>query len=159
MVKHYNTTLAERAGRVFNTKGVDQFSDDVSPNLVPVVPILPVTRIVRSTSSAATGTAVIYTTPVDKDFYLTGFSYQMMCDGSADLTGYNLNVFIDGVQLNVAQVRKITLHAFSDNIQHDFAIPIKIDRGKAISISQTFSVGNSTHAGCIYGYTEEVTRT
>lgn len=159
MVKHYNTSLAERAGRVFNTKGIDQFSDDVSSNLVAVVPVLPVTRIVRSNSRPTTGASTIFTTPTSKDFYLTGAMLTVAADAACDTTEQWLSVVIEGVTYRLLSVQKLTLTAVQEVVPMTFNPPIKVDRGVAISINQSFTVGAAQIGATIYGYTEEVTRT
>lgn len=158
MTKHYNPSIVERLNRIFRPKAGDQFSDEIQ-GPVAVIPVEPVARIVRSTSSAATGPTTVYTTPSDKDFYLTGFTFQAFCDAVADSSGYNMELVIDGATRNIAQVRKPSLTAGSFTQTHDFSKPLKIDRGTTIIIRQTFSVGASTQAGIIYGYTEEVIST
>jgi len=147
-VKHYNPSISERAARIFATKG-DALSDDVMPNIQPVITLTPVARILKSA-----GSGTLYTTPSDKDFYLTGFSASFSKAVTDTGTSLTLTCFTEGVSVPLIRLAGVTLTVERDTVAVDLSIPIKVDRGTAIAsgASGTFS----STAFCIRGYTEEV---
>jgi hypothetical protein len=159
MTKHYNPSLVERTNRIFRPKAGDQFSDNVSPNLVPVITVDPIVRIVRNGNTSSTGTFTVYTTPSDKDFYLTAIELTMAKDVTCDAaTGsVGMNITVDGVSVAVVTIAFITLTAQTSTVVVPFTFPIKVDRGTTITGSVTFTAGAMRRSCCIYGYTEEVT--
>lgn len=150
MVKHYNPSIVQDAQRIFNTK-TNNISDEVG-DIIPVVPVLPVCRIVRSSASGT-----VYTTPSDKDFYLTGFSMSFSKDVAATGSVMTLSAIIDGVSQVLHRFAAITLTAERDSIAIDLSFPIKIDRGTNITIGLTGTFNSAPAA--IRGYTQETTAT
>lgn len=151
MTKHYNTSIAERAGRILNSKGIDQLGDEVT-GPVAVIPIVPACLIVKSATSATT----VYTVPTDKDFYLVAAHLsgaKVVGDAGASITLFGT---VQGVAVNILAIAGITLTADAQTTALSFPIPIKMDRGTIISIS---GAGFTTIRGGIVGYTEETTRT
>ncbi len=160
-MRHYNPSITERLFRIFRPKAGDQFSDEVSPNLVAVVPITPVCRIIKAAGSSATGTMNVWTTPTDKDFYLTGANLSMVKDAANDMATGNVSlaVFVDGVAVNPIGIALLTLTAQNQTVQANFSIPIKLDRGSVISVGATYAAGAMRRFVTINGYTEEVITT
>lgn len=157
MVKHYNTSIAEDAARILNSKQGQFLGDDVT-GPVAVIPIQRFCNIVRAGSSAATGAVTVYTTPSDKDFYLVGATLQIQENATSDNTSTSLRCFIDGVLQNLINIRKLTTTATTDSEVLMLPIPIKVDRNTVISISNSFTVGSATKAASIIGYTVETTK-
>lgn len=158
MTRHYNPSIVERATRILNSKQGDYLPDEVS-GPVATISLEPVVRIVRNTSRTTTGNSTIYTTPADKDFYLTGLYLSACADATNDGVLYNIQVTIDGVSQRIASLVKQTTTAFAGNMPMQFVKPIKVDRNTAITVGQSFTAGTSTVAAAVYGYTEEVTKT
>jgi len=158
MTKHYNPSIVERANRILASKAGDYLSDEVA-GPVAVIPLNPVVRIVRAGGSSATGTLTLYTTPSDKDFYLTTAILSMIKDVTCDATGgINLNAVIDGVTKEIIVYGILTLTAQADTIVCNCPVPIKIDRNTAITVSGTYTAGTMRRSATVHGYTEEVTR-
>jgi len=151
MTRHYNPSITERANRILATKSGDFLSDEVISNIQPVIAIAPVAGIIKS---GASGT--IFTTPADKDFYLTGLSASFSKAAGDTGTSLTLTGFVDGVSVPLIRLAGVTLTVERDSVVADFTYPIKIDRNTAIAsgASGTFTAS----AFCIRGYTEEVTR-
>ena len=160
MVKHYNPSIVQDALRILNTK-TNNLSDEVG-DLVPTIPITPICRVVKTNSSTASGSSItVYTTPSDKDFYLTGlvFTYQKdaTCD-CADGTHAAIQTTIEGLAIQLIRSTLITLSADSRTFVNHFTTPVKIDRGVTIIITvNTFTVGKFVRSATIYGYTQETT--
>jgi hypothetical protein len=131
------------------------------PEAIPVIEVgmkLTKNAISRTGGSAATGSATIYTTPTDQDFYLTGFNFSYSKNATCDVaTGsINLTAFIQGANVAICLLSVLTLTAEKDTISVTLTHPIKIDRGKAIAISGTFTAGAMARNGAIYGYIDEL---
>jgi len=150
-MKHYNVSISEWANRLFNTKAGDTLSADVHEVITPVISLKPVANIVKSATTATT----IYTTPTDKDFYLTSLYLSVAKDAAQTGTSASITAIIDGVTVNLLSFISITLTAseVADNIV--FNTPIKIDRGTAIAT--VASNWTSSRSG-LTGYTLEVTK-
>lgn len=149
-MKHYNPSINERINRVFNTKAGDQGEQEIG--LIGTIPVTPVCNIIKSVSSITT----IYTTPADKDFYLTSCTLTMAKAAGDTATSIVIQAAVGGVTTVLVRLSGITLTAERDSLFCPFPVPIKIDRGSAIALAGggTFtSVG-----GSIQGYTEEVTK-
>jgi len=157
-VKHYNPSISQRAQRVFNTKG-EHLSDDVIPTIQPVIQVAPVARIVRNGNTSATGSLTPYTTPTDKDFYLTaiGLSYSKNVTCDVATGNVQLNITVDGASVAVIALAMQTLTAQDGTAYISFPIPIKVDRGTAITGTNSYTAGAMRRTGVVVGYTEEVT--
>lgn len=157
-MKHYNPSITERANRIFNLKNGDGMSEEIE-GPVAVIPIHPSAKIVRQNSGANNASLTIYTTPADKDFYLTAATLSYIKDATSTAASVALQVTIDGVALNVLFLPGITLTASYDNMALSFDVPIKLDRNTSIVCTASSAVANIRTAATIVGYLEEVTRT
>jgi len=157
MTRHYNPSIVERASRILASKAGDYLSDEVS-GPVAVIPISPVTKTLARATSTATAASTVYTTPVDKDFYLTGITLGMTKDATCDNTIVQVAVTVDGTQTIIIDVPSQSVTAYSTQVPVQFIPPLKLDRGQPIQVFGTFTVGTMRKNTCIYGYTEEVTR-
>jgi len=155
MPTHRNPSIVERASRILNTKANDVLSDEVL-GPVATIELKPVCNIVIEGQRSTTGNNNVYTTPSDKDFYLTGFYFSWQTDAAADNTNITVFASINGVTKNLFRASKLTLTASSGSVYVPLAIPVKIDRGSVMGSSATFTVGACTHAVGFHGYTEEV---
>lgn len=157
-MKHYNPSITERANRIFNLKNGDQMPDEVE-GPVAVIPLTNVVRIVRSASANNAASGTVWTTPAEKDFYLTGVILTTTKDATSTATNIQLTAFIDGVGQPIVRIRGITLTAMSQTVPISFSVPIKIDRNTQINIANDSAVANIATSAVIFGYTEEVART
>lgn len=158
MAKHYNPSISERALRQFNFKSGDSLTNDITGPFA-VIPIEPIIRIVRYVVRSATGTSTIYTTPSDKDFYLTGLQLSHSSNSTSDSTSCHISVTIDGIAQRPAYMLKQALTASDKVVSIMLPKPIKVDRNTSITLTLSFTVGADSAVGVIYGYTEEVTAT
>jgi len=102
------------------------------------------------------GAGTVYTTPTDRDFYLTSATLSVSSDVSADTVLYTLDCIPYGstVVNNLLEVNKQTLTAVSNLITyHDYTFPIRLTRGTAIRIATTKTVGTTVYNGSIVGFT------
>lgn len=126
--------------------GKDRIPNEVLDNIqaVFVANPQPIGNIVRSASRTGTGTTAIFTTPTDKDFFLTSAYVGYMADVTADTVAYEFETTVNGVVIDIIILRKLSLTAADQIISNSYPVPIKIDRGVAINLRQTFTVGAST---------------
>jgi len=155
-MQNYNSSISQDLNRIFDLKG--ESTDLVSDIIMPVVPIVRNIDIVRNASSTASGSAIIYTTPSDKDFYLTSVYLSIAADALAEWTSSTINTTILGVARVLVYIVRPTLIPTWTHIYVPFNIPLKLDRGVTISSNITFAAGNTTRAYSIQGYTVETTK-
>lgn len=157
-MKHYNPSYAEWFARLFNLKQGDQPGNEVLPYITPTVEVQPRINILRRVSLTNATAATIYTTPADKDFYLTHVTISMSKDATATVTDSNVFCIVDGVNRQILEMTSTTLTATTQSMVVSLEHPIKVDRNTAITLTANTAVANHKHAACISGYTVEVTK-
>jgi len=129
---------------------------EANNSIQPVVEVGPTfSNIVKRSVNTNTGTSTIYTTPADKDFYMTGFSHSVTKNATSDNTLCLLNVIIGGATLAISALQFQTLTAASDHIEMTFPYPLKIDRNSIIAHNGTFGAGAMSKICVIYGFLVE----
>ena len=86
-------------------------------------------------ASAASGT--IYTTPTDRDFFLTGIDISGSKAVGDSGTVLSLLVNIDGIARTVSIIQKQTVTAESTDKSVQFAVPFKLTRGSVVTYTLT----------------------
>jgi len=157
MTKHYNPSIVERANRILASKAGDYLSDEVIPNIQPVIPITAVARICQGTAGTA-ATNTIYTTPADKDFYLTGAVLAYIKDVTSTATLFRYRVFVNELQKEIITLPAITLTPGCESVAIELNPPLKLDRNTTVVCTTDSTVANVKVSGNVIGYTEEVTR-
>jgi hypothetical protein len=129
----------------------------LSDVVVPVIDVSPahnrVCEIVRAASAVNATSTTIYTTPTDKDFYLTAASISTIKDVTATSLASFIETNIGGAARQILYIIGLTLTVQSGQTSISFPVPIKIDRGVNIIIAHTTNVANVSSRGLIYGYT------
>jgi len=147
-MRHFNPSIAEDQTRILNLKGQENVSE-VADLIQPTIEIKPNLNIVRNSDGT------IYTTPSDKDFYLT--AAEIATAHAATDTGTDANILatIQGSAnqrlVVIKELNNPGVPSTQTAIMY-FNPPLKIDRGTAIIISATNFTGAR---GCINGYTRE----
>jgi hypothetical protein len=133
--------------------GTEQVPVMANNSIQPVMNINPAFSTINKTASAtATGNATIYTTPADKDFYLTGLFLGTTKDVSCDLVNPRITITVGGAAIAIMNIPQQTLTAGSDQIYVTFPYPLKIDRNTAIVLVGAFTVGTCTKYGSVNGF-------
>lgn len=157
MVNNFNNLLTRRANDLFNIKDGNFFFNRVSDILTPVIPIEECSQIVKQAFVNNSVGATIYTTPTDKDFYITGATMSLIKDVTATSTQTSLRCTIGGEVLYLMQIVGITLTPQSSTISIALARPLKVDRGINITLNNATATGNVV-AGCsVVGYLSDTT--
>lgn len=152
---HYNPSISEDTNRILNLKSGDN-NNEVGDHIQPTIEIQP-KAIVRSAGQTASGIMTVFTTPIDKDFYITGYALgyvkDVLCDtATGDIA---LTIVIDGVTRSLFPFPILTLTAQSDTATGCVVPPIKVDRGTQINLGGTFGAGNMRRTASIYGFFRE----
>ena len=109
---------------------------------------------VRATSTTSS-TSTIYTTPTDKEFYLTGISLSY----SATVLNDQVRVYVQAQTLPsnlmapIIDINVVTTVAQANTFCRDFTVPIKIAPGTIIGLVKTFTAGAGVYTANITGYT------
>ncbi len=156
MSKHNNPSISERARRIFNNQLNEEISNEVLDYITPTIEIKPRVNIGKYSSLTNSLGGTIYTTPTDKDFYLTFCCLGVIKDVTATSVESYLSAVIDGVRVYILDIPGITLTPQDQTLCVSFPLPIKIDRGTTININSSTNVANTRVFGSILGYTEEV---
>lgn len=137
----------------------EQVPNQIADKVVPVIDVNPNShRIINiiTTSYANNANATIYTTPTNKDFYLTSVVLCRTKDAASDDTYSFLGGTIEGAQVSFIRLSGITLTAQQQEVAINYPLPVKIDRGTTITLSKTSTtVGVNNLTGSISGYTVE----
>lgn len=151
-MRHYNPTLAKNTNRAFNLKGEN--TNEVNDEIQPVVLIEDILDITRHAIGAG---SVIYTTPADKDFYLSAYSLSFEKNAADTGTQIYIQVTIQGVNRRLGSLCAITSVANRGNDSLSLPKDLKLDRGTTISVEAAGSFTVAT--GTIYGHTSETLST
>lgn len=110
-------------------------------------------EIVLSNTCVNSTSSTIYTTPTDRDFYLTSAQLSMIKDAGALSTYSAINCTING-DANVRLIRVIGLAttAQTESLSISFPAPVKVDRGTAITVINSNAGANVSASGLIAGY-------
>lgn len=156
MVKHYNTSIVEDGNRIFNLKG-DFLSSEVSPIIQPTIPVVRPCHIVRHSTQTASGAATVFTTPTDRDFFLTYLNIGMTKDVTCDIASGAISASgtTDGVSRVILGLPVLTLTAERAQGTINFNPAIKIDRNTGLTLGGTFTAGSCVRTITIGGFIVE----
>lgn len=127
--------------------------------VIPVINVNPkdyrICNINKTTVATNSTSAVIYTTPADKDFFITACSLTVIKDATSTSTLSRIKLTIDGAEASILPITTLTLTAQDSAFSISFPNPIKIDRDSIISITNSTNVANISTRASIHGYTVE----
>jgi hypothetical protein len=149
-MQHYNPSISEDMNRILNLKSMDS-TNEVAEYIQPTIEITPKCNIVKSANSGT-----IYTTPSDKDFYLTNTLLSVGHAAADGGTAAFIQGYINGVLTTITRIQMVTLALSNPIITETFNYPIKIDRATAISIGVSGALSDVN--ANIKGYTVETTK-
>lgn len=137
----------------------DKIPTELAEKVIPVMEVNPKllrkTKICRSLIVTNSTSGTIYTTPTTQDFYLTGATISVIKDATATSVYSQLVVYIDGASQGIMNIPGITLTAQNQSLTLSFPIPVKLDRGSTINISNNTNVGNVVCGASIFGFVDE----
>jgi hypothetical protein len=149
--------------RIVDTLGLQTTVDELPTKIIPTIqPVLisnpeRIVNVVKDGGNAVTGAVTVFTTPTDRDFFLTSIFIIGHCDVTCDGTAYTLDVTLEsGEEVNLIRMNKLTLTAFENSVGMNYTNPIKLKPGTDIMITGAFAAGNSKKSGSITGYTVDI---
>jgi len=154
MAQLKRSTIVNNISNVLGLQSsTDKLPVEVNDKLQAVVEVgVKTSNLVRAATGATTSDVNIYTTPTDKDFYLTYFDFRAISDATADCSTLSIQVVIDGVTRALSRRYPVPATAQAIGFGSNLAYPLKIDRGTIISLNGTFTVGTFTKSGAIAGF-------
>lgn len=155
-MRHYNPTIGEDSVRLFNLKTGDALGE-IIPVITPVIPIVPRINIIKRASALNATSATVYTTPTDKDFYLTNACLSVIKDVTSTSTSSTITAVVDGTTVNILEIASITLTVQENTVSQKWD-GLKLDRGSNINVTNSTNVANIRASACIQGYTVETVK-
>lgn len=136
----------------------DKVPNQIADKVVPVMEVNPkmlkyVNVIKRASVINATSTT-IYTTPTDRDFYLTSAQLSLIKDATSTSATSAIAVTLkgDSTAVNILEISSITLTAQENAVANSYTIPILLERNTTIAVTNSTNVANIRASGCIQGY-------
>jgi len=121
--------------------------------IAPVIEVGPkFSNIARFNVTTATGNQIIYTTPTDKDFYLTFAEISITKSAASDCIATYFQVVIGGANIRFLYQGMETLTKETLSRSMSLNYPIKLDRGSAITLVGAFTAGALTRASTFCGF-------
>jgi hypothetical protein len=164
-IKIYNSELSHeiRDGAKIQ-QSVDGIPSELADKVIPVMEVNPkllrVIDVVRNATATPNSNTTIYTTPTDRDFFLTTAQLAYVKDATCDIASgvgprISVTMFGETTTRGILESAVITLTADSQIISIAFPRPIKLARGSAITGDRgaAFTVGNLVRSFSITGYT------
>jgi hypothetical protein len=145
------------ANNLINDFDLNQLTDitpaKVNTSIQPVYEVYgKVVNVTYSNSAVNATSATIATTPTDKDFYISAITLSMIKDASATSTISTVTATINNVSSTLTAIRTLTLTAQAQTITLCLTVPVKIDRGTNILVTNATAVGNISTNATIQGY-------
>lgn len=161
MATIYNSDLSKElvAGARIQ-QNVDKVPNELAEKVVPVMETNPKllrrTNYFKVTSSNATGSLTIATSPTDKELYITSVFLNCVKDAASDCVATGIAITNELGENSFLLYKKfLTLTAADYSQTLTLLNPFKVKAGTGITIEGSFTVGNTTRAGGIIGYTVE----
>jgi len=145
-MKHYNTNIIKGIIDAFKLKG-DYSDSQVTENITLTYEVKEPINISAYGQVQGANTTVIYTTPLDRDFYLTDFFHQFVtADGNDE--SY-ITLYTNGKYLVISTITARQANDLIQNrtVNHSFIRKLKIDRGTNITLSHS-SAGTLQTSNC-----------
>jgi len=157
MVKIQRTSILNNATNELNIQlGTEQPPSEIGGGVNLVYPInQKYTSVFYEKVQTLSASTSIYTTPTDKDFYLTYLTLSVVKDAANDNTVTTLSASNRGVATRLCSLQFLTTTQATDHLELIFPYPIKLDRGTSISIVGSFAAGTMTKVASIGGFLVE----
>lgn len=157
MSKITNSSLIQEIRDVAKTQvGSDILPTTMTNQVVPVIDVNPkharVVQICKTASITNQSSATVYTTPTDKDFYITALALGLIKDATATTIYVNIKAYVDGVNSDIITLPCITLTAQNIGTSLALTTPIKVDKNTAITLNSFSNNANITAYANVHGY-------
>jgi len=133
--------------------GSDKTPTTIKDDIQPVVSLNPtITDKVFYKTETATSESTIYTTPTDKDFYITFANLAITKNVTNDNIVVVIRAYVDGIYRTILAINSQTLTVHSFAVTQAFIYPLKVDRGTNITILGAFAAGAISKAATVGGF-------
>lgn len=157
MATIYNTDLSkeiQQAGKIQVSR--DKIPTEFAEKVIAVAEVNPkllkIVDICRDATATNAVVATIFTTPTDKDFYLTNAQLSIIKDVTSTSATSYIDCVINNVTTTLLSIPSFTLTVQNQTTSVNFRFPLKIDRGTSIRVLNGTNVANISAAGNIQGY-------
>jgi hypothetical protein len=101
--------------------------------------------IAKSADQSGGGTATLYTTPTNEDFYLTGFTHTFTKSTTQTSVESDIQVTIGGATVTISHLQATGATQAHSQFEAclSFYYPLKLDRGSQINLVQSAGTGDS----------------
>jgi len=160
MAEITNTPLLQDLQKVAQLRASDIGKFKLSKTIVPCLETNPhstrTSDICKYADRNTTGTATIFTTLSDSDFYVTSatlsFIKDAACDGATGAIAYVYGT-VNGATAFFIRIPGITLTAQSATVAITFKSPIKLDKGTVVAIGgAAYAAGVMCRTATVNGY-------
>jgi len=160
MATIYNSDLSkELVSGAKIQQATDRIPNILGDVVIPTMEVNPklLRRINHSTYAAVTNatSGTIYTTPADKDYFLTAISLSVIKDVTSTSVLVTLRCIQDGLTKVLLAIPCITLTVQNQGLSLTLPYPMKIDKNTAITVTSSTNVANIVIVGTVMGYTTE----
>jgi hypothetical protein len=136
-----SSTILDMAENLALNTGIEKIPVNLKEDVQAVYRVNPsVSKVCKWLALTTTTATTMYTTPVNKDFYLTSIWIGFTKDVTSDLMYVCLRFVVDGQAKDIG-IRGQTLTAESKSMSLSFPFPIKIDKGTIMQMVGAFAAG------------------
>lgn len=134
--------------------GAQGIPTELNNNVQPVVEIGPrVSNIIKNfVQTASTSGSTIYTTPADKDFFVTFSELGLTKDAASDNVQSYIDVMVGGARIVLSPLYTQTTTAGTFHCSTSYPYPLKIDRNSTIRLVTTHAAGTKSAQAIIGGF-------
>jgi len=152
MAEIQRTSILNDANDELNTNLQDQLPKNVTGCAV-VYPINhKYSTLSRYNATTLTGSTTLYTTPANKDFYITSACLAYHKDAACDSSIIHLTYIQDGATIRLLMLPQVTGEILQGQIANSYPFPIKCDRNTVIQYTGSFTAGTIFRAASITGF-------
>lgn len=142
MARIHKSELTDNLKRLSGLQQSEAAPNQITNWVQPTLSVDPShAHIAKFNGSNTTGVVVAYTTPTDKDFYITSLHASLSKDAACDLVTCHVQCVINGETISLLIGYNPSLTANNYNRDISFPFPIKVDRNSNIQITGAFTVG------------------
>lgn len=160
MAEINNSELIDEVVKTSGIQTVQGIPRQLGNQIIPVLDVtsknVKIAQEVHEENAKNASFATLFTTPTDKDFYLTGCTLAVIKDATSTSTKSRLQIHPEEKgETNILSIAGLTLTAQSETISLNLRNPVKIKRGTNIRVYNATSVANINATATIVGFTLE----
>lgn len=158
MAEHQSKEIIDKISDELKVQPAGEIPKQLSKDIQYVYNVNPknIVNMSGTVGATATGTNNFFTTPPNKDFYLTSASLSIEENSVSDNIQTLMRCLIpSGETITLINFFKLATTATSKEMSVVFNPPILLKRNSSISVTNSFTVGSAVKSGCITGFTTD----